>query len=160
MNEMSNFRPASILTTFLKIYEKGAKSSLKADMNKFLSPSLSVYRKNYSTEHVLVRLVEEWRDRLDSNYVVVSVFMGLSKAFDFIPHDLLIAKLDAYGFKRNLVLYIYSYLEKRKLSVRINSATSIFNHILPIVLQRSVSGPTLFNLFFDIVFLHFNCVNL
>ena len=45
MNGMSNFRPASILTTFLKIYEKGAKSSLKADMNKFLSPSLSAYRK-------------------------------------------------------------------------------------------------------------------
>ena len=79
MNEMSNFRPASILTTFLKIYEKGAKSSLKADMNKFLSPSLSAYRKNYSTEHVLVRLVEEWRDRLDSNYVVVSVLWVCQK---------------------------------------------------------------------------------
>ena len=92
-------------------------------MSKFLSPFLSVY--NYSTQHVLIRLVVEWRERLDNNYVVGSVFMDLSKAF--IPYDLLIAKLDAYGFNRNLVRYIYSYLEERNQCVCVNSATGSLN---------------------------------
>ena len=96
-NEISNF-------SFSKVYEKFAKMFLEADMNKFLSPLLSAYRKNYSTQHVLICLAGEWRERLNNNYVEGSVFMDLSKAFDCI------AKLDAYGFNRNLVRYIYSYL--------------------------------------------------
>ena len=72
--------------------------------------------------------------------------MDLSKAFDCIPHDLLIAKLDAFTFNRNLVCHIYLYLEKRKHCVHITSAISTFQHILPGVLQGSISGPALFNL--------------
>ena len=124
-SEISNFRSVGFLESFSNIYEKVAKRFLDADMSKFLSPFLSAY--NYSTQHVLIRLVVEWRERLDNNYVVGSVFMDLSKAFDCIPYDLLIAKLDAYGFKRNLVRYIYSYLEERNQCVCVNSATGSLN---------------------------------
>lgn len=72
--------------------------------------------------------------------------MDLSKAFDCISHDLLIGKLDAYSFNRNLVCYICLYLEKRKQCVHINSAISTFQHILPGVPRGSISGPALFNL--------------
>ena len=112
-NEFSNFRPVSILTNFRRIYEKVAKSFLETYMNKFLSPFLSANRKNCRTQHVLIRLFEEWREQLDNIYVVGSVFMGFSKALNCIPHDILITKLDAYGFNRNLVRYIHSYLEKK-----------------------------------------------
>ena len=66
----------------------------------FFSPYISAYRKNHSTQHVLARLIEEWRQGIDQNKYVGAIMMDLSKAFDCIPHDLLIAKLDAYGFDR------------------------------------------------------------
>ena len=57
--EIFNFRPVSILTTLSKIYDKVAKRFLQPDMNKLLYPFLSAYRKNFSRQHVLIRLVEE-----------------------------------------------------------------------------------------------------
>ena len=53
---------------------------------------LSAYRKNYSTQNVLTRLIEEWKNKLDKNYVVCSILMDLSKTFDCVPHHLIIAK--------------------------------------------------------------------
>ena len=120
-NNISNFRPGSILTTFPKIYERVTKKLIDKAMDKYLSPFISAYWQNYSTQHALIRLLEEWREDLDNNFVVGSVFMNLSKAFDCIPHDLLIAKLKAYGFDDYLVHYLYSYLVNRKQCVRINN---------------------------------------
>ena len=67
-NEISNFRPVSILNTFSKIYEKVIKDQLVSGLDKYLTPFISAYRKGYSTQHVLTHLVEEWRKRLDNNY--------------------------------------------------------------------------------------------
>ena len=58
---------------------------------------------------------------LDNNYTVGGgVLMDLSKAFDCIPHGLLIPKLSAYGLNGNALKYIYTYLKNRKQSVRVN----------------------------------------
>ena len=73
-----------------------------------------------------IKLVEEWKSKLDNNFIVGSVLMDLSKAFDCIPHDLIIAKLHAYGFDENALVLVYSYLKKRKQSVRINNVCSSF----------------------------------
>ena len=53
---------------------------------------VSAYRKNCSSQHVLIRLLEEWKKCLDNNYVVGGVLTDLSKAFDCVPHDLLNCK--------------------------------------------------------------------
>ena len=66
--------------------------------NPYLSKFLSAYKKGYSCESVLLHLIEEWKGVLDKNSVVGTVIMDLSKAFDLIPHDLLLAKLSAYQF--------------------------------------------------------------
>ena len=94
----------------------------------FLSP-LATYRKSYNTQHVLIKLIEEWREKLD-NFFVGVVFTDLSKAFDCIPHDLLIAKLSAYGLSSDSLCYIYSYLKDRKQWVQINKKQSEFYTII------------------------------
>ena len=92
-NEIFNFSPVSILNTFSKIYEKVIKHQLVSGLDKYLSPFISAYRKGYSTQHVLTRLVEEWRERLDNNYIVGTILMDFSKAFNCISHDLIIGGL-------------------------------------------------------------------
>ena len=117
--------------------------------NVHLSPFLSAYRKNYNTQHVLLRLLEEWREHLDNNKTVGGILMDLSKAFDCVPHDLLLAKIAAYGIDDNLILYIHSYLLNRKQCVCINNILSEFNKVISGVPQGSVVGPILFNCFFN-----------
>ena len=77
----------------------------------------------------MIRLLEERREGLYNDFVVGGVFMDLYKAFYCIPHDLLIAKLKAYGFDEYLVHYIYSYLDNRKQCVRINNEKSCLQNI-------------------------------
>ena len=72
---------------------------------------IPTYRKSFSTEHFLIRHLEDWRNKLDDNNVVGAVSTDLSKAFDCVPHDLLVAKIDAYGFNRDNVAHTYSYLK-------------------------------------------------
>ena len=75
--------------------------------------------------------------------------MDLSKAFDGIPHDLLIAKLHAYGFTEKAVTFIHSYLKRRKQNVKIENFYSDFLTLLSGVPQGSILGPILFNLFLN-----------
>ena len=74
-------------------------------MNQHISNLASANRKNYSSQHVLIRLLKEWRKCLDNNYVVGGVLVNLSKAFDCVPHDLLIVKFEAYDINENLLAY-------------------------------------------------------
>ena len=60
------------------------------------------------------------------------ILMDLSKAFDCIPHDLLIVKLNAYRLDSSVLVYIYSYLKERKQAVRINETYSTY-HGYPIL---------------------------
>ena len=107
-NDISNFRSVSLLNTFSKFYEIVINDQLVLSMKNYFSPMVSAYRKNYSTQHVITRLIEEWRAHLDENFVLGAVFTDLSKAFDCIAHDLLIAKRAAYGFSDTALRYIYS----------------------------------------------------
>ena len=144
--DVLSYRPVSILNVFSKIYEKVIKNQLMSYFEKYFSPFISAYRKSYSTQQVLIRLLEEWREKLDKKSVVGAVLMDLSKAFDCIPHDLIIAKLAAYGIERKNIRLIYSYLKGRKQCVKINNTYSDYNEIISGVPQGSLLGPILFNL--------------
>ena len=118
-------------------------------MNNLFSPFISAYRESYNTQHVFIRLIEEWRKILDNNYFIGAVLMDLSKAFDCIPHDLIIAKLAAYGFDKNMICYIYSYLKSRKQCVSVNNIKSTFEEIISGFPQGSIVGPILFKHLFQ-----------
>ena len=129
-HSISIFRPVSILNTFSKIFGKFSKDFLISEIEMFLSPSLAAYKKSYNTQHVLVKMIEEWRENLDKFFFVGAVLTNISKAFDFIPHGLFIAKLSVYGSSSDSLCYIYSYLKDRKQCVQINNKQSEFNTII------------------------------
>ena len=83
-------------------------------MDKYLSPYLCGFRKGYSTQNCLARMVNRWQKAIDSGKYAGALLTDLSKAFDCINHELLIAKLEAYGFGKKSLSYIYSYLSNRK----------------------------------------------
>ena len=75
--------------------------------------------------------------------------MYLSKAFDCIPHDLLMAKLYTFGLYMDAITFIYSYMKRRKQGVKINDTESLFKILLSGLPQGSILGPILFNIFIN-----------
>ena len=73
--------------------------------------------------------------------------MDLPKAFDCLPHDKIIAKLDAYGFDKASLRSMHSYLTDRHQRVKINNCYNLWILIKHGVPQGSVLGPILFNIF-------------
>ena len=84
----------------------------------FLSPLLCGFREGYGTQHALLRLIETCKKTLDNGGFAGALLMDLSKAFDCLNHELLIAKLSAYGFSPSALRLIHSYLSERKQRVK------------------------------------------
>ena len=143
-----------------KIYERFIHNSLSSFAENILSNFISAYRKAYSSNHVLLRLTENWKKSLDNKNFVGTVLMDLSKAFDCIPHDLIVAELHAYGLSEDTVTFIYLYLKHRKQGIKINNTESLFQILLPGIPQGSILGPILFNIFLNDLFLFLEDVDL
>ena len=82
---------------------------------------------------------------LDKRGYVFAIFMDLSKVFDTLNHNLLIAKLGAYGFERNSLSFMKSYLNDRQQRIRVNNNFNSWEKIIAGVPQGSILGPLLFN---------------
>ena len=86
----------------------------------------------------LLRLVEDWKDCLDKDLMVAVISIDLSKAFDSLPHNLLLAKLKAYGLNKQACILLRNFLNGRQQRVKINDTFSPWMSLTRGVPQGSV----------------------
>ena len=107
-------------------------------MNNFLNSLLCGFRKAHSTQYALFRLLQAWQKELDQCGFAGTVLMDLSKAYDCLPHDLLIAKLEAYGLDTTSLSLIKNYLANRKQRTKVGSSYSDWFEFLRGIPQGSI----------------------
>ena len=147
-----NHRPITVLPSVSKIFERRLAKQMLHFVNKFLSPKICGYRQGYNTQHAVIKLVGTCKKTLNTKGFVGAVFMDLSKAIDCLNHELLFAKLNAYGFSTNVIRMMCSYLTGRRQRVKVKGSFSSWKDANLGVPQGSVLRPLLLNIFINIFF--------
>ena len=152
--DKTNYRPISILPNASKSFERILFNQLRRFSNKCLSPLLCGFRKGCSTQYALINLLQKWQKCLDaSDGIVGTLLMDLSKAYDCVNHDLIIAKPEAYGVGENSLRFIQNYLSQRQQRLKIGSYFSEWLEIILAIPQGYILVPILFNVFINDVLL-------
>ena len=123
----SNYRPVSILPLLSKPFERILYKQIDSHTKDILLKYQRGFRKTFSSQHSLLAIFEKWKKVLDNGGNCGALLLNLSKAFDCIVHDLLLAKLSAYGFDYNSRKLIYRFLSGRKFRTKIGSLIALIS---------------------------------
>ena len=128
--EKTNYRPRSILLNLSKVYERLMYNQICSHFDSVFSKFQCGFWKGFNAQHCLLTMVEKWGKTLDEGGETGTVITDISKAFDCIDHNLLIAKLNAYGFEKRSLEFIHSSLTKRKQRTKVDCAFSPWEMLL------------------------------
>ena len=140
-NSKDNYKPVSTLSNISKIYERCLYDQIQFFFDSILSKYQYGFRRGCNPQHCLITLIEK---SVVNGGAFGALFTDLSKAFDCLSHELLIAKLNACRFNKNTLKLGNSYLSNRKQRVKINDKYSSWSEILHGVPQGLILGPLLF----------------
>ena len=145
-NEITNYRPISILPILSKIFERAAANQIVhfLEENHLLSKNQHAYRKFLSTTTCLFELITKIHTNLDKKILTAIASLDLSKAFDSINHDFIIEKLQNLGMDLSVTQWINSYLKNRKQATKFSNFISKEESVESGVPQGSILGPLLF----------------
>ena len=118
-------------------------------MEQYLIPLLSRFQQSHGAQHAPSRLLQPWQKELHESAYTGTVLMDLSKAYGYVPHDLVFSKFEAYDFDNISLKLFHSYFSNRKQRVKIGSAISEWIDILTGIPQGSILGPLIFNIFIN-----------
>ena len=142
-----------MLPTISKLFERAIHCQISEYFDKTFNPFLAAFRAGYGCQTTLLKVIEDWKKSLDENKYIAAILMDLSKAFDCLPHDLLLLKMKTYGMSSQALDLIKSYLSDRHQCVKLGNFRSHFEQIYKGVPQGSILGPILFNIFLNDIFM-------
>ena len=147
----SNYRPISLVPVFSKIIEKLMYNKIFEFLvrQKTLFKSQFGFRRGRNTTHATLDFLQTVEAAIRENEMAIGIFVDLSKAFDTLDHDILLSKLDHYGIRGNLLLWLKSYLSNRKQYVDVSGVKSKEENIMVGVPQGSILGPLLFLIYIN-----------
>ena len=150
-DDIDNYRPISVLSIFSKIFEKLTYARMLSFISRFniLSSCQYGFRRGRSTTQAITKLLSYLMPAYHCKIFSACFFLDLRKAFDTVDHNILIRKLDHYGFRGNCCTYLKSYFTNRNQYVYLNGEKSDTRNISFGVPQGSILGPLCFSLFIN-----------
>ena len=112
--QKENYRPVSLLPHISKVFERVIYNQINSFMENKISKCVTSFRKSYGMQHSLIVMLEKWKKALNKEKNMSAIFTDLSKTFETINHDLLLAKLKAYSFSKQALSFMCSYLKNRR----------------------------------------------
>ena len=150
-NEISNYRPISILSTYSKIFEKCMLDRLWSFIRRFnlIGVEQFGFVKGSSTEKAILNLTEFFYKNLNERNHSIAIFVDFKKAFDLLDHQILLKKMEHYGVRGIALKWFENFLKDRSHAVKIYDSISNYRTLNIGVPQGSQIAPVLFLLYIN-----------